>query len=105
MLPATARTSIPDVASESAAAAAREAMTEAGMSSGTRSDMAEGEMSTTAAGRTAEIDRRRTPAEANLNPSGRRAALQGRAIGNLPALTGLPQIVGLALGSPEFQRR
>ena len=36
---------------------------------------------------------------------GQRAALQGRAIGNLPQLTGLPQIVGLALGSPEFQRR
>ena len=34
-----------------------------------------------------------------------RAARQGRAIGNLPPLTGLPQIVGLALGSPEFQRR
>ena len=33
------------------------------------------------------------------------APLQRRAIGNLPPLTGLPQIVGLALGSPEFQRR
>ncbi|MFL5639545.1 MAG: DUF1800 domain-containing protein [Gemmatimonadaceae bacterium] len=27
------------------------------------------------------------------------------ALGNIPQLTGLPQIVGLALGSPEFQRR
>jgi uncharacterized protein (DUF1800 family) len=29
---------------------------------------------------------------------------QGRGFANLPQLTGLPQIVGLALGSPEFQR-
>ena len=36
--------------------------------------------------------------------SGRRAALQGRGPGNVPQLTGLGQIVGLALGSPEFQR-
>ncbi len=28
-----------------------------------------------------------------------------QAIGNLPALTGFAQIVGLAIGSPEFQRR
>ena len=35
---------------------------------------------------------------------GQRAALQGRGFGNIPQLTGLPQIVGLALGSPEFQR-
>jgi len=35
---------------------------------------------------------------------GRRAALQGRGFANVPQLTGLPQIVGLALGSPEFQR-
>jgi len=39
------------------------------------------------------------------NTGGRRAAMQGRAIGNIPPLTGLPQILGLALGSPEFQRR
>jgi hypothetical protein len=31
--------------------------------------------------------------------------LQGRGgLGNIPQLTGVPQIVGLALGSPEFQR-
>jgi hypothetical protein len=35
---------------------------------------------------------------------GKRAALQGRGLGNIPQLNGLPQIVGLALGSPEFQR-
>ena len=43
-------------------------------------------------------------ARANQNPSGRRAALQGRGFANIPQLSGLPQIVGLALGSPEFQR-
>jgi uncharacterized protein (DUF1800 family) len=36
---------------------------------------------------------------------GRRVPNQRRVIGNLPPLNGLPQIVGLALGSPEFQRR
>jgi uncharacterized protein (DUF1800 family) len=35
---------------------------------------------------------------------GAKRALQGRGLGNIPQLTGLPQIVGLALGSPEFQR-
>ena len=40
----------------------------------------------------------------NQNAGGRRAALQGRGFANLPQLAGLPQIVGLALGSPEFQR-
>jgi uncharacterized protein (DUF1800 family) len=35
---------------------------------------------------------------------GKKAALQGRGMGNLPQLNGLQQIVGLALGSPEFQR-
>jgi hypothetical protein len=35
---------------------------------------------------------------------GKKAALQGRALGNLPQLSGITQIVGLALGSPEFQR-
>jgi hypothetical protein len=38
------------------------------------------------------------------NGGGKQAALQGRGLGNVPQLTGLPQIVGLALGSPEFQR-
>jgi uncharacterized protein (DUF1800 family) len=40
----------------------------------------------------------------NQNGGARRAALQGRGFANLPQLAGLPQIVGLALGSPEFQR-
>jgi uncharacterized protein (DUF1800 family) len=31
-------------------------------------------------------------------------ARQGRGLGNIPQLTGVTQIVGLALGSPEFQR-
>jgi uncharacterized protein (DUF1800 family) len=35
---------------------------------------------------------------------GKRGVLQGRGFGNVPQLTGLAQIVGLALGSPEFQR-
>jgi uncharacterized protein (DUF1800 family) len=43
-------------------------------------------------------------ARPNQNAGGKRVALQGRGFGNVPQLTGLPQIVGLALGSPEFQR-
>ena len=42
--------------------------------------------------------------QAMAAPDGRRPALQGRGMANLPQLTGLAQIVGLALGSPEFQR-
>ncbi|HET7613250.1 MAG TPA: DUF1800 domain-containing protein, partial [Gemmatimonadaceae bacterium] len=38
------------------------------------------------------------------NGGGKGGALQGRGFGNIPQLTGLTQIVGLALGSPEFQR-
>jgi len=41
---------------------------------------------------------------AKLNGGGKRAALKGRGLENVPQLTGLAQIVGLALGSPEFQR-
>jgi hypothetical protein len=40
----------------------------------------------------------------NQNAGGKRGAMQGRGLGNIPPLSGLPQIVGLALGSPEFQR-
>jgi uncharacterized protein (DUF1800 family) len=40
----------------------------------------------------------------NQNTGGKKAAMQGRGLGNIPQLSGLPQIVGLALGSPEFQR-
>jgi len=43
-------------------------------------------------------------ARRNQNAGGKRGALQGRGFANIPQLTGLPQIVGLALGSPEFQR-
>ncbi len=46
----------------------------------------------------------RPDGEVMIPVNGRRAALQGRGFANLPQLTGLPQIVGLALGSPEFQR-
>jgi hypothetical protein len=35
---------------------------------------------------------------------GRRGGRQG-GFQRLPQLTGLPQVIGLALGSPEFQRR
>jgi uncharacterized protein (DUF1800 family) len=38
-------------------------------------------------------------------PQGRRMRLASQGFGNLPELTGLAQVVGLALGSPEFQRR
>jgi uncharacterized protein (DUF1800 family) len=39
------------------------------------------------------------------NGGGKGALLQGRGgLGNIPPLTGVTQIVGLALGSPEFQR-
>ena len=34
----------------------------------------------------------------------KRVALQGRGLGAVPQLSGITQIVGLALGSPEFQR-
>ena len=41
----------------------------------------------------------------NQNGGGKAALLQGRGgLGNIPQLTGVSQIVGLALGSPEFQR-
>jgi hypothetical protein len=43
-------------------------------------------------------------ARGKQNGGGKQAAMQGRGLGNIPQLTGLSQIVGLALGSPEFQR-
>lgn len=43
-------------------------------------------------------------ARRNQNAGGKGGALQGRGFANIPQLNGLPQIVGLALGSPEFQR-
>ena len=39
------------------------------------------------------------------NAGNRRAILQGRGLGAAPQLSGIAQILGLALGSPEFQRR
>ncbi|HSA56862.1 MAG TPA: DUF1800 domain-containing protein [Gemmatimonadaceae bacterium] len=45
---------------------------------------------------------------ARMAPGGRRGAGRGgraAALGRVPALAGLPQVIGLALGSPEFQRR
>src|SRR5688500_19508869 len=57
---------------------------------------------TTASGEMGNTDNAR---RANQNAGGRRGAMQGRPMGNLPQLTGLAQIVGLALGSPEFQLR
>jgi uncharacterized protein (DUF1800 family) len=43
-------------------------------------------------------------ARVKQNAGGKAGALQGRGFGNLPQLNGLAQIIGLALGSPEFQR-
>jgi uncharacterized protein (DUF1800 family) len=40
----------------------------------------------------------------NQNAGGKGVALQARGFGNVPQLAGVLQIVGLALGSPEFQR-
>ena len=92
MLATTGKSGIPDVMSESAATAASAAQVEMPEESPDEGAMGNGA-------------RRRNPARPDQNAGGRRAALQGRAIGNLPPLDGLPQIVGLALGSPEFQRR
>ncbi len=91
MLADAGKAGVPDVAAESEVAAARSGDSEMASSAGQQ------EMGTSSA----QTNTRRR----NQNPGGRRAALQGRPIGNLPQLTGLPQIVGLALGSPEFQRR
>ena len=41
----------------------------------------------------------------NEPPARRGQRLAARGFGNIPELTGLAQVVGLALGSPEFQRR
>jgi hypothetical protein len=38
-------------------------------------------------------------------PARRRQRMGAQGFGNIPELTGLAQVVGLALGSPEFQRR
>jgi uncharacterized protein (DUF1800 family) len=41
----------------------------------------------------------------DAEPGRRRQRMAAQGFGNLPELTGLAQVVGLALGSPEFQRR
>jgi hypothetical protein len=43
----------------------------------------------------------------NARPGGGalRANAQARGLGSVPQLSGVAQIIGLALGSPEFQRR
>jgi uncharacterized protein (DUF1800 family) len=46
-----------------------------------------------------------TTGVAAFDPARLRQARAGRAFQNLPPLDGVPLIVGLALGSPEFQRR
>ena len=38
-------------------------------------------------------------------PARRRQRMAAQGFGNIPELTGFAQVVGLALGSPEFQRR
>ena len=55
-----------------------------------------------AADSTADPDPMMTSDEA---PARRRQRLAAQGFGNVPELTGLAQVVGLALGSPEFQRR
>ena len=64
----------------------------------TDAEMSGGAMADGANGQNAARARR------NQNQGGQRAAPQGRGLGNIPQLTGVSQIVGLALGSPEFQR-
>ena len=54
----------------------------------------------------ASADSGSDPAMADADPPAQRRQRMGaQGFGNLPELTGLAQVVGLALGSPEFQRR
>ena len=107
MLATTGKIGIPDVMSESAVAAST-AQTDGEMAvirAGETTIAGEMAGANATEGDMGDGARRRNLARPNQNAGGKRAALQGRAIGNLPALSGLQQIVGLALGSPEFQRR
>ena len=45
------------------------------------------------------------PAVKGLGAGGQRGNQGARGFGNVPQLSGVAQVVGLALGSPEFQRR
>jgi len=59
-----------------------------------------------AASMLASADSGSDPAMSADDPTARRRQRQGaQGFGNIPELTGLAQVVGLALGSPEFQRR
>jgi hypothetical protein len=54
----------------------------------------------------ASADTAADPSMSENEPRGRRRQRQAaQGFGNIPELTGLAQVVGLALGSPEFQRR
>ena len=54
----------------------------------------------------ASADSGSDPAMSGDDPQARRRQRNGaQGFGNIPELTGLAQVVGLALGSPEFQRR
>ncbi len=85
---------------------------DAAVMGGMAGGMASGEM-TANARRQAASERRaaRAPAAQQQQAAGReavrpeRGATLTQSIGSLPSLTGFAQIVGLALGAPEFQRR
>ena len=53
----------------------------------------------------ASADSGSDPVMSDDGPAARRRRIGGQGFGNIPELTGLAQVVGLALGSPEFQRR
>jgi uncharacterized protein (DUF1800 family) len=53
----------------------------------------------------ASADSGSDPAMSDADPARRRQRNAAQGFGNIPELTGLAQVVGLALGSPEFQRR
>ena len=82
------------------------------MMGGVAGGVASGEM-TANARRQAASERRaaRAPVAQQQQAAGREAVKPERggtltqSIGSLPSLTGFAQIVGLALGAPEFQRR
>jgi hypothetical protein len=74
--------------------------------------MASGDMTANARRQGASARRAaRAPAAQQQQAAGReavrpeRGATLTQSIGSLPSLTGFAQIVGLALGAPEFQRR
>jgi hypothetical protein len=68
----------------------------------TKSAVDSGASMITAQDTTSDPDPTMAPDE---QPARRRQRLAAQGFGNLPELSGLAQVVGLALGSPEFQRR